>query len=147
MQRKYTIDASVWVNGFDKLENGHDISRQFLNKIKQLSLPLIVPRLLIVEVAGAISRSRKDKDTAKLFAKAISKIPNATFVPTDCVLSKQATELAIQYKLRGADAIYAAVAAEHECILVSLDNEHLTRLNGLITVLTPANALIHMDVA
>jgi hypothetical protein len=24
----YTIDASVWVNGFDRRESGHQISRQ-----------------------------------------------------------------------------------------------------------------------
>ena len=144
--QKYTIDASVWVNSFDKLEKGNEMSRQFLSKLKQLSLPLIVPSLLIVEVAGAISRSRKDEATAKSFAKAISQVPNTTFVPIDITLSERATEFAAQYKLRGADAIYAAVAVEHDCILVSLDNEHLTRLSTLITTLTPAEALAQMDV-
>ena len=30
----YTVDASVWVNGFDQREAGHEISRQFLDAIR-----------------------------------------------------------------------------------------------------------------
>jgi predicted nucleic acid-binding protein len=49
--------------------------------------------------------------------------------------------LAAQHGLRGADAVYAAVAHEVGSTLVTLDNEHLTRLVNLITVYTPAVAL------
>ena len=69
-----TVDASVWVNGFDQREAGHEISRQFLDAIR--------------------------------------------------------LRLAAEHGLRGADAVYAAVAIEAGCTLVSLDGEHLTRLPG-----------------
>jgi predicted nucleic acid-binding protein len=49
--------------------------------------------------------------------------------------------LAARHGLRGADAIYAAVAVQSGCTLISLDNEHLTRLVGIVSVLTPATAL------
>jgi predicted nucleic acid-binding protein len=56
----YTVDASVWVNGFDQREPGHQISRQFLELLGEQSIPVVVPNLVLVEVAGAISRTRND---------------------------------------------------------------------------------------
>jgi hypothetical protein len=43
--------------------------------------------------------------------------------------------------LRGADAVYAAVAQQAGCTLISLDHEHLTRLGSIVVVRTPAAAL------
>jgi len=48
----YTIDASVWVNAFDQREPGHQVSRQFLEVLRDQALPIIVPNLVLVEVAG-----------------------------------------------------------------------------------------------
>jgi hypothetical protein len=46
-----------------------------------------------------------------------------------------------QYGLRGADAVYAAVAQQSGYTFISLDNEHLTRLGSIIMVRTPAMVL------
>jgi predicted nucleic acid-binding protein len=56
-------------------------------------------------------------------------------------LADQALPLAAQHRLRGADAVYAAVALAYTTTLISLDNEHLNRLSGIVSVLTPAQAL------
>jgi predicted nucleic acid-binding protein len=108
----YTIDTSVWVNGFDHREPGHVTSRQLLELLRVQGLPIIEPMLVLAEVAGAIS---------------------------------QALELAAQHGLRGADAVYAAVARHAACILISLDNEHLTRLPDIVRVLTPEAALAELS--
>jgi predicted nucleic acid-binding protein len=55
----YTIDASVWVNGFDHREPGHGTSRQLLELLRVQGLPIIEPMLVLAEVAGAISRTRQ----------------------------------------------------------------------------------------
>ncbi|MEM7537463.1 MAG: PIN domain-containing protein [Chloroflexota bacterium] len=137
----YTTDASVWVNSFDRVETGHEISRKFLAEVRRLSVPIILPSLVIVEVASAISRSRGDDEAAQAFASAIAKLPKSTLIEINTSLAKQALKLASTHKLRGADAIYAAVAVQHSCILVSLDNEHLTRLTSILTVQTPTDTL------
>ena len=62
-------------------------------------------------------------------------------VPLDARLADQASKLAAKHGLRGADSIYAAVANTYNCTLISLDNEHLTRLTGIITVQTPETIL------
>ena len=48
----YTVDASVWGNGFDQREAGHATSRQLLEVIRTRVLPIIVPNLVLAEVAG-----------------------------------------------------------------------------------------------
>jgi len=50
-------------------------------------------------------------------------------------------------QLRGADSVYAAVALEYGCDLVSLDREHLTRLVSVVPTVTPADALARLRAA
>ena len=137
----YTVDASVWVNAFDQREPGPQVSRQCLEVLRSQALPIIVPNLVLVEVAGAISRTRRTSVQAQAFATALSRLPHVTVRVLDEVSALHALSLAAQHGLRGADAVYAAVAREAGSTLVTLDNEHLTRLVNLLTVCTPAVAL------
>ncbi|MSS70800.1 MAG: PIN domain-containing protein [Candidatus Latescibacteria bacterium] len=137
----YTVDASVWVNGFDQREPGHEISRQFLDLLGKQVIPVFVPNLILSEVAGAISRTRNNPSQAEAFAILLSKLPNVTVIPLDNPLAHQAFILAARHGLRGADAVYAAVATQRGCTLISLDNEHLTRLIGIVKTQTPTTAL------
>jgi predicted nucleic acid-binding protein len=140
----YTVDASVWVNGFDQREAGHATSRQLLEVLRTRALPIIVPNLVLAEVAGAISRTRHDPVQAAAFATTLGRLPNVTIVALDMTLGDQARALAAQHGLRGADAVYAAVAQQSGCTLISLDHEHLTRLGSMVTVQTPAVALAEL---
>ncbi|MGE3541331.1 MAG: type II toxin-antitoxin system VapC family toxin [Candidatus Tectimicrobiota bacterium] len=137
----YTVDASVWVNAFDQREPGHHVSRHFLELVRGHALPIIVPNLMLVEVAGAISRTRQAPEQAQAFALALRRLPHVTVRVLDEGGALHALTLAARHGLRGADAVYAAVAHETGSTLVTLDNEHLTRLVTLITVCTPAVAL------
>ena len=137
----YTIDASVWVNSFDQREEGHQLSRQVLDLLRVQSRTVIVPHLVLIEVAGAISRTRQDPEKAQAFAAMLRNLPNVRFIPLDEVLTQRAVSLAAQHGLRGADAVYAAVAAQFDCTLITLDHEHLSRLSGIVTTCTPAKVL------
>lgn len=137
----YTVDTSVWVNSFDQREPGHAVSRQVLQQLGAQGIPIFMPHLVLVEVAGAISRTRQDVMQAQAFATALSQLPNVTFIALDEALAVQALLLAAQHSLRGADAVYAAVALREGCTLISLDNEHLTRLKNVVAVQTPVDVL------
>jgi predicted nucleic acid-binding protein len=137
----YTIDASVWVNAFDALEPEHEISRQLLDHLSRRRIPVIVPSLVLAEVAGAISRTRQDPDRAQVLYEALRDLPNVTLLSVDAPLAERAAEMAARHRLRGADAVYAAVALHTGCILISRDNEHLTRLAGVVIVQTPEAVL------
>ncbi len=137
----YTIDASVWVNSFDHRESGFQVSRQFLTIMSTRKIPIIVPSLVLPEVAGAISRTRSAAAEAEAFAIALSNLPNVTLAPLDTNLARQALSLAARHGLRGADAVYAAVALQAGTTLITLDNEQLNRLAGVVPTQTPVAAV------
>ncbi len=62
-------------------------------------------------------------------------------VSLDHSLGIQASKIAANHQLRGADALYVAVAAQLNIPLVSWDKEHLSRASNLITTYTPASSL------
>jgi len=139
-----TSEREVWVNGFDQREAGHATSRQLLEVLRTRALPIIVPNLVLAGVAGAISRTRNDPVRAEAFATTLGRLPNVTVVALDEALGYQARALAAQYGLRGADAVYAAVAQQAGCTLISLNHEHLTRLGSIVIVRTPAAVLAEL---
>src|SRR6266581_6247154 len=89
----YTVDASVWVNAFDQREPGHLVSRQFLEVVRDRALPIIVPNLALVEVAGAISRTRQAPVQAHAFAMALSRLSHVTVRVLDEVCTLHALTL------------------------------------------------------
>jgi predicted nucleic acid-binding protein len=134
----YTVDTSVWVNGSDMLEAGHEISRACLQLLAQRGHQLVLPTLVLPEIAGAISRTRSDAALGETFAAQVAALPTVALIPLDEALADAARVLAAQHRLRGADAVYAALALAAKTTLISLDSEHLTRLAGIVPVLTPA---------
>ena len=136
-----TIDASVWVNAYSPAEPESAASRALVDRVAGSRTIVIVPTLLRVEVAAAIGRSRKDPALAAEYAARLAALPFVRWIPLDALLAARASTLATDHALRGADAVYAAVAQVHGCDLISLDREHLTRLSGLLRVRTPAQEL------
>lgn len=67
------------------------------------------------------------------------------FVPIDDGLAHEAAELAADRALRGADAVYVAVARRHGCALVTLDRLQRERAAAVVRTLTPAEALAELD--
>lgn len=132
-----TIDASVWVNADSPTEPGSAVSAEFLKRIAAANTQVFVPTLLRVEVAAAIARGTKDSEVALAFAEKLSNLPFLRWIALDDALAARAALLAANHGLRGADAVYAAVAITHGCQLVSLDREHLIRLAPLMNVVVP----------
>lgn len=139
-----TIDASVWLNADSPKEVHHEESRALLDWVALYQTPIVVPTLLCVEVAAAISRTRRDISLAREYAAQMALLPFVRWVGLDQILAAQAAVLAAQDAIRGADAVYAAVAAGAGSTLLSLDKEHLTRLVGVIPTHSPADALARL---
>jgi predicted nucleic acid-binding protein len=136
----YTIDTSVWVNATEPGEPDHAVSRAFLRASAAQARPVICRTLVLVEVSAAIARQRGDRRSARI-TRMLARWQATTFQDLDRVLADTATALARAHRLRGADAVYAAVAQQFGTTLISRDKEHLTRLAGIIPVLHPAAAL------
>ena len=137
----YTIDASVFLNAFNPYETGHKESHRLLARLQEDSVPIIVPTLLLPEVAAAVSRGREDEELAREFAAALSRLPHLVLIPLDTALAQQAVDVAAQYRLRGSDAIYAAVALRFGSTLITLDREQRERVADALTARYPAEVL------
>jgi predicted nucleic acid-binding protein len=137
----YTVDASVFVNAYNETELGHAASLGFLTRIRRQSSVLVEPTLFIVEASGAIARASDDPQLAYAMASDFAMLPGLILVPLDPTLASDAAKMAAERRLRGADAVYAAVAQRFNAVLVTRDREQRERLTGVLTTLTPEEAL------
>lgn len=134
----FTVDASVFLNAFHSREEGHEESRGLLKRLQEAALPVIVPNLLRVEVAAAVSRVQRDSTLASRFAEALFALPHLVSVPLDDQLAATAAGIAADHRVRAADAVYGAVALRFGSTLVSRDREQLERLVSLVPTFHPA---------
>jgi predicted nucleic acid-binding protein len=132
-----TIDASVFVSAFTPSENAHQASKAFMLSIRQPAVPIIVPVLVLPEISAALARGQNKLDLGKAFVQELKNFPNTTFIDLDSSLADLAVEVAANHRLRGSDAVYAAVALRFGTELVTLDREQLERLPKVLPVRTP----------
>ena len=67
---RYTLDASVVMNAFNPAEAGHVISLQLQTAIQSQSIPVMVPTLLLTEVAATI-RARAGRCAAPVILSCV----------------------------------------------------------------------------
>jgi len=141
----YTIDASVFVSAFRPREQRHADSFGFVEYVKIRALPIIVPTLLLPEIAAAVGRGSKNAMLARKFTDTVSRWSNLVMVSLDDVLAQQAADVAADYRLRGSDAVYVAVALRFGSTLVTLDQEQAARVASVLTTQNPLEALITLE--
>src|SRR5438876_11198170 len=77
---RYTIDASVFVNAFNPHEQGHAASLRILSALQQDGDLVIVPTLLVPEIAAAVARASDDSRGALDYARATAALPHVTLL-------------------------------------------------------------------
>lgn len=137
----HVVDASVWVSRFVSGDEHYVVSRTWLTSVIEREDILASPVLLLPEVAGAIARRTNSAEWAVKAVSLLQELPNARIVSLDGALAEKATSLAAELHLRGADAVYLALAHQLNIPLISWDNEQLIRGGRLVAVLTPGQAL------
>ncbi len=149
---KLTVDASVHLNALNPAEEGSAASQFLIEKLHGTGADqgvalheVVVPTLLVVEVAASTARIFDDTDKGIEVAEAVCRLPRQILVPVDDRLMLEAARLAAIRRLRGADAIYAAVAHRSGAALVSRDRQQLERLGPDLTVWKPEEALKHLS--
>lgn len=130
-------DASVFVSVLLPEDSHHASSRSWLRRHLLEGTVLAAPIFLLTEVGGAIARHTGEPDLGHRAVAQLQRLPVLRIVPVDRRLGLLATELAVDLRLRGADAVYVAVAAELELPLVSWDDEQRERAAARISVRRP----------
>lgn len=93
--------------------------------------------LVLPECAGAIARALDEIEPAHHLVELVRKFPNIQLIVISEDLAQRASAIAADYKLRGADSIYVAVAKEYDATLITLDAEMLERGAKVVKTQTP----------
>jgi predicted nucleic acid-binding protein len=130
------IDASVWISFFLESDIHHPRARELIHSLFQNENETVrIPNLALVEIAGTLSRVTR----SSILANKSIRILEALAVEVhelDEPLSKLATELASQLTIKGADAVYVALARDLADTLVTFDKQQCERAAKIVDVVS-----------
>lgn len=135
------VDASVWVAAFLTHDSHHAEAAGFLRKMVEDGVPVTAPLLVLPEVAGAVGRQTASTVLADKTIAFLRAQPWLQMAPLNDAIALMAASIAAQQRLRGADAVYVALAAQEDGILITLDREMLTRAPPSVRAVTPSEWL------
>lgn len=139
---KLVVDASVFVAAADKADTAHAKAKEFLaHAASSLGWRVLCPALVLPETAAAIARLTRDSGKGDVAALRVLALPGLRLVALSEGLARQAARRASRYFLKGADAIYVALAATAKAPLITLDEEMLERGAAAAKTMTPADWL------
>lgn len=125
------LDACVLVSLFEKDKYTESAEGIFIDILEGKS-DAYISYLVFVEVCGVLRR-KAGKEQAKIALKKVEEWLSKgilTFVGVDENCANAACFLAIEYGLKGADALISASAREHKLKFVTFDNELKERLHA-----------------
>ena len=137
----YVVDASVWVSWFVPADAHHDPSRRWMSAQVAQGEPVAAPLLVLAEVAGAVARRTGLSELGAQAVSLMQHLPNARLVAIDEELAQLGARIAAELRLRGADALYLALARRLGIPLVTWDQEQRERGRPLVAVLNPQDIL------
>ncbi len=135
------LDASVWVAALIKKEQHHAESALFLSRLVRDRRAASAPVLVLAEVAGAIARQSRDSARAETGIRFMLAQDWLSIHSVSESQGEAAAAIAARQFLRGADAVYAALARRLGTPLVTWDKELLERAAAVVPTLTPAGWL------
>jgi predicted nucleic acid-binding protein len=132
------VDASVWVAIFRDNDIHHGSSVSFLHAAVTTQQDLHVPNLALAEIASVFARQTGKARLATRTVHAVLALPRVQRHPLSDAPADRAASLAARCKLRGADAVYVALAEALDQPLITLDQEILDRSARVIGISTPS---------
>lgn len=100
---------------------------------------VVAPALLLPEVAGAIRRATGHEEAASRAVHLLLSEPLISIAPMSEEMAVHAAEVAAATGMRGADAVYAGLAAGLGFRLVTLDKEQRERARQVVETTEPYN--------
>ena len=131
------VDASVWVAALVPRDAHHVASRDWLERELRAGRPLATPELAVIEVAGAIARRTGSSALGRRAAAAVLDVPALALHALDAPGVATSTALAAERRLRGADAVYLALARILDAPLLTWDDEQIARAEGVVRARRP----------
>ena len=136
----YVTDASVWVARLLPEDAHHAATMGWLDDAISRYEILYAPVSLLSEVAGALARRSGRSRIGREALETLQEVPSLRLEPIGHDLALLAGELAADLRVRGADALYLALAVRLTVPLVSWDREQRERGSGAVRTLSPEQA-------
>ena len=121
------VDASVYVAIAHEADRFHGRCLGWFEESLRTGLHLLAPGLLVVEVAAAVRRLTGDRRLADRVVSDLLETGAIELLPLTMDRSRRAARAAASAGVRGADAVYLALAEELDETLVTLDRQQLRR--------------------
>lgn len=135
------VDASIWVASILDTDRHHSTSAAFVRRLIELRQSASVPALVWPEISGAVSRRTGDSEKGIKLARFLAAQNWITSFPLDSTLARESMRIAAGQRMRGADAVYVALAAARGKTLITLDAEMLEHAPANVEYLSPADWL------
>jgi predicted nucleic acid-binding protein len=121
------LDASVWVARLVRQDAFHEPIKRWMETRRAAGDLFYAPDLLLAETSSAIRRRLDDAVLAARAVEVLIHLPALYLVEMDRELMVNASKLAAELGLRGADATYAALAQRLNLPLVTFDADQRER--------------------
>jgi predicted nucleic acid-binding protein len=131
------VDASVVVAVYKTDDLFHGDSRAWFARYLASTEAIDVPYLILSELAGAIARPTHDAALGHAAVAQFQLVPRLTLHQIGRNTSILAAQLAADRWLRGADALYAAVAVQRRLPLITWDRELHDRAAAVVRTFYP----------
>ena len=133
----WVLDASVYVACVTDSDRHHRRSRSWLESVLEAEDRLVAPNLLIAELAASVRRLTGKQDVAQRVVSELLEDGLIEPLPVTQERSLRAADIAAAAGVRGADAVYLALAQELAATLVTLDRQILKRGKPVARVQRP----------
>lgn len=131
------VDASVWVSRLVTWDVNHTASRQWLEMHDASGGRLVAPVILLAEVSGAVSRRTNDARLGHQATATLLRLRALRLVAVDRRLGEAAARVGADLGLRGADAVYVALAQQLKLPLVTWDKEQQEKARRVVVADSP----------
>ncbi|MFC2037260.1 type II toxin-antitoxin system VapC family toxin [Chloroflexota bacterium] len=131
------IDASVYITLMNEHEDAHTSSWAWFEQAQTTQEPVVAPAILLPEVAAALSRGIGDSALAHRVVQQLRHSEVIELIPVTLTIAGQAATIAANYRIRGCDAVYIALADHRGDSLITLDRQQLGRGAAIVAVREP----------
>ena len=135
------VDTSVWASRLLPHDSNHQPARTWIDAHIMNGGLFVVPLIFVIEVASVVARETRPPANPQVEAhnavRQIYALPIMRLVPIDQTLVDEATDLAADYRIRGADALFVAVARRLGLPLVTFDAYQLKQPSNVVVTIKP----------
>ncbi|HET9659831.1 MAG TPA: type II toxin-antitoxin system VapC family toxin [Thermomicrobiales bacterium] len=135
------IDTSAWIAGLMRGDAHHAGTVPFLRLMESRSTQNYVPAHFLAEIAGVLARTGERGEIIEREIGSIEKSGRFHIAPVSVGLGLLAAEIARVAKIRGADAVFVALARGLDFPLITWDRQQRERGSVFCRTMTPVEAM------